>query len=156
MPSIGTQLAQNPTRCFVVTQNENVDNNGAYYFSQANVDDWLAANGSKIQRLGKSVLVIPGMSSGSTLVDVVTGQNGATALDSDGVIQQRKTLIDMGKEIVIGNGFETRALVLRYVKSYADIDTGADAVFAYVPVENNISEVAPNNWGRWTVRVARI
>ena len=156
MPSVGTQFAQNVTRNYVVTQNENVDNNGAYYFSQKNVDVWLAANGTKIKQLGKTLLVIPGLYDGSTFVDVVTGANGATGLDSDGVIQQRKTLVDMGKEIVIGNAFENRVLVLRYVKSYADIDTGAGAVFGYVPVENNVVEIAPSNWGRWTVRVARI
>lgn len=157
MPSIGTYIAQNPTRTFVVTQDNNNGENGAYCFSQADVDSWYEADKARIVKVSKSLLIIPGTASGYTLYDVLMGNNGAPAdLNYSTIIQDRKSLIDMGKEIVIGNAQESRLLVLRYVKSYCNAATGQDAVFGYVVVENNTTELAPNNAGRFTVRVARI
>lgn len=159
MTSYTSGFAQNVTRSYVVTQDENNGENGAYFFKESDIDAWYTANKSKITKVGR-VYIIPGTASGSTFNDVVRGQNGATVLDyTNGIISDRKTVRDMGKEIIIGDGDDTRLLVLRRVQSYSNSTvgyTGDPDYNGYIVVENNCENLAPYNWGKLTVRVARI
>jgi hypothetical protein len=156
MPSVGTHIAQNPSRLFAVTQ----DQVGAYYFTDADITTWYTANQSNITKVG-SVYIVPGLASGTTFADVILGNNGATQLGGGGTtpdIGNRKTLKDMGKELIFGNKIVTRLLVLRRVQSYINSYEGGtlnpnDTV--YVVVENNCTDLQANT-GRFTVRVARI
>lgn len=152
-------FAQNITRSYVVTQDANQGEVGAYYFTQGQIDTWYNANKTKITKLGR-VYIIPGTASGSTFHDVVNG-NGATKLGGAGsgtpIITDRKTLRDMGKEVIIGNSADTRLLVLRLVQKYTDSTVGYSGDSdnnVYIPVENNCEDLPSG--GRFTVRVARI
>ena len=145
MPSIGTYKAQPVTREFIVTQNENGGDNGAYYFLPSTVESWMASNASDMTSFG-SLIVIPS----TDLTNVIDD------LNSNGRFQNRKTLLDMGKEIVIGNEVNSRMIVLRLVQGQQETETGGlGGLVAYVCVENNCSST-PSNAGRWTPRVARI
>ena len=158
--SLRREFSQNPLRSFVVTQDSSNNENGAYFFAESDVDTWYAANKSKITKLGKTLYVILGSTAGSTFADVVNGDNGATKLlHSLTIINDRKTIKDLGKEIIIGNNIVTRLFVLRRVQRYiASADGGSlnPDDTGYVVVENNCDELASNNWGGFTVRVARI
>ena len=160
MSSVRRVLAQNLTRTFVVTQDENQGEQGAYFFPDNSVDVWVAANSSKIRQIG-SVYIIPGTTSGSTFVDVVDGNNGATRLGGEDVsrITDRKSLKDFGTEVVIGNLAEPRLLVLRRIQYYGPSENGGrsgDPTYTgYIVTENNCEDLA-NNYGRFTVRVARV
>jgi len=159
MSSVRRGIVQNLTRTFVVTQNSANNEQGAHIYHQSDIDAWLAANGSKIVQTG-SVFIIPGTASGSTFIDVVTGQNGATELDHSGsYYDERKSLKDLGKEIVIGNRAEPRLLVLRLVQSYALSANGGRSgdpdYTGYTPVENNCEDLNSTR-GRFLVRIARI
>lgn len=157
MPSIGTQLKQRLTGRYVVTQDSSQGaERGPYFFNQADVDSWLQANGSKIVHLGGGIYIIPGTASGSTFEDVLEGNNGATGLNpSLPDISQRKTVVDLGKEIIIGNAYETRLLVLRLVNSYASAADGLGGYTGYIVVENNDLDLSSTT-GRFLPRVARI
>jgi hypothetical protein len=164
MSSVRRGIIQNLTRTFVVTQNDNTDNNGAYFFADDAVDVWYAANAAKITKIG-NVYIIPSTASGSTFVSVVNGDDGNTRLGGNGTgdigtISDRKSLKDFGTEVVIGNLAEPRLLVLRRVQEYASSTNGGrsgdPSLTGYVVTENNTEELASNNAGRFTVRVARI
>lgn len=157
MTSTETRFAQNVTRNFVVTNSASTGN-GVYFFDEADVDTWYAANKSAINKLG-SIYIIPGTTSGKTLVDVLQGNNGASSLAHNlANISDRKTLKDMGKEVIIGNSVDTRLLVLRRVQipvgSLTGVPTNPDYT-GYVVVENNCDDLGTNA-GRFTVKVARI
>jgi hypothetical protein len=144
MPSVLAYKAQPVTRSFIVTQDENNGEYGAYYFTESNVESWIASN-SEITAFG-SLLNIPS----GDLSDVVDN------LNSNGRFQPRKTLLDLGKEIVIGNEVNSRMIVLRKVLGQQESATGGlGGLVAYICVENNCSST-PFNAGRWTPRVARI
>jgi hypothetical protein len=159
MSSLRREYNQNVLRSYVVTQDANNSESGAYFFAESDVDTWYAANKSKITKLGKTLYVIVGSTAGSTFADVLRGSNGATELEhSLTTIDQRKTLKDMGKEIIIGNRTVARLFVLRRVQLYinsADSGTLNTDDTGYVVVENNASDLQGNT-GRFTVRVARI
>jgi hypothetical protein len=145
MSSVQTAFSQPKTRTLVVTQNENVDNNGAYFFSQAAIDSWISDESSDLSTVGSVV--------------TVTGNfyNIVNNLNSTGVFQERKSLLDLGKEYIIGNSAESRLIVLRRVRARgAAANAGDDAQLGYVCTENYTTDLAPNNWGRFTVRVARV
>lgn len=149
MSSVGRYFAQPKTRTFAVTQGDW----GAYFYSQEDVDTWYAANASKINKLSETFYIIPGTESGSTFVDVLTG-NGATELQHTlPRIDERKTVIDMGKEIIIGNTVTSRLFVLRLVQEYSPSTSGSGTV-GFVVTENNAEDLQGNN-GRFTLRVAR-
>jgi len=160
--SLRREFAQNPLRSFVVTQNSNdtYTGTGAYFFSQNDIDTWYAANEENITKLGKSLYIIPGTTAGSTFHDVITGASGATQLNHTlPGINQRKTVKDLGKEIIIGNNFVTRLLVLRLVQRFTNSTDGGSLSpddTGYVVVENNSLDVENSDSGRYTVRVARI
>jgi hypothetical protein len=155
MSSVVRGYSQVLTRKFVVTPAEW----GAYFYTDADVDTWYEANSSNIRKIGNTYL-IDGTAPGTTVVDVLTGNNGATEIDPDNPrISDRKTLTDVGKEIVIGTSQEPRLLVLRkviaYVKSsQAPGSTNSNDV-GYVVTENNTKDFGDNT-GRFTVRVARV
>jgi len=146
--------SQNLTRAFAVTQ----DQQGAYFYNATDIDAWYAANQANIQKLG-SLYIIRGTTSGTTFKDVLLGDNGATELDhTNPNISDRKAIKDMGKEVIIGNGVESRLLVLRLVQEYVTSSEGGTldpASTGYVVTENNCSDLQGNT-GRFTVRVARV
>lgn len=148
------QLAQPLTRSFVQTQDASQGELGPYVFTDSDLATWVAANTGKIVQVG-SLYTIPGTASGSTFADVVGGTNGATELNhaTNYIVEARKTLQDMGKEIVIGNLIDNRLLVLSRVKVYKQSTTGV-AVLGYVVSENNAEDLG-NQSGRWMVKVAR-
>lgn len=158
MTSVRTAFSQNLTRSFVVTQDANNGEQGAYFYSDSDVDTWYAANEGKIVKSG-SIYIIPGTASGYTFYDVLTGNNGATQLQhSLSTLDQRKTLRDMGKDIIIGNSIESRLFVLRRVQKYIPNASGGATdpdYTGYVVVENNAEDLFGDT-GRYTVRVARI
>lgn len=152
MSSVGRYFAQPKTRVLAVTQEQQ----GAYYFTQEAVDTWYEANAEKIEKLG-SIYIIPGTESGATFLDVMLGNNGATELGGSGptpTMSQRKTLVDLGKEIHIGNAAESRLFVLRLVQEYSPAAASGGGQVGYVVVENNVQDLQGNT-GRFTVRVAR-
>ena len=145
MSSVQSAFSQPVTRTFVVTQNENEGANGAYYFKQSTIDNWLSNESSNLSVVGSVV--------------VVTGDfyNTMDNLERDGVFEDRKSLLDLGKEIIIGNSAESRLIVLRKVRARgAAVRAGDDAQLGYVCTENYTTDLAPNNVGRFTVRVARV
>lgn len=156
MSSVQSYFSQPLTRKLAVTQD---GNNGVYFYSAADVDTWYNANKSKITKLSDSMYIVPGSTSGSTFEDVLSGGGGATELDYTlPFITDRKTITDMGKEIVFGNLINSRLFVLRKVQSYTQSSVGGSLSSddtGYVVVENNCSDLQ-GNLGRFTVRVARV
>ena len=157
MTSTLSRFAQPLTRSFVVIQS--ADENGAYFFDEADIDNWYTANKNLIQKIG-SLYIIPGKTSGTTFYDVLRGENGASELEVNlNRINQRRTLVDLGKEVIIGNSVDSRLLVLRRVQrpilSQEGNATDPDYT-GYVVVENNTEDLGADTWGRFTVRVARI
>jgi hypothetical protein len=149
MASVLRGFSQPLTRNFVLTQDTNNGEAGAYFFTQGDINSWAADNAQDVTQLG-SIYVIPA----SRFVSVT--QN----LDhSNSNIDDRKTLKDMGKEIIIGTPGQPRLLVLRKVQSYTDSANANGATDSeyngYVVVENNAEDLGPNI-GRFTVRVARV
>ena len=157
MSSVGRSFAQPLTRNFAMTQGQQ----GAYFYSQRDVNNWLAANASVVNVLG-SLVLIDGTSAGTTLTDVVLGNGSATELNhTNDIINDRKTIKDMGKELLIGTSANPRTLVLRQVQHYSASAKSPNGdglnpnYNGYVVVENNSSELQGNS-GRFTVRVARV
>ena len=152
MPSVGTYFAQPVTKSLGVTQGEW----GAYFYAAADFDNWSEANSDRVTKVSDSLYVIPGTRPGFTFEDVVEGNNGATEIQhSLSNISERKTLTDMGKQIVIGNGKQSRLLVFRRVQEYVDSALSGDGRVGYVVVENNAADLGGNS-GRYTLRVARV
>lgn len=153
MSSVGKSFAQPLTRNFGVMHS--VD-----FFSQRDVNDWLAANASVITVLG-SLVLINGTSAGTTLNDVVLGNGSATELlNSNSDIVSRRTIKDMGKELLIGTTAQPRTLVLRQVQqnSASPASPNGDGLNpnynGYIVVENNSSVLQTN--ARFNVSVARL
>ena len=153
--SLPREYRQRLTHSFVV----NLD--GVATFTQANIDEWVAANPGKIKKDG-SLYTIDGKASGSTFVDVLAGYNGATILnDNNGDrFSINKSLKDFGQEIHFGNGIESNLLVLRKVQQaglVANNGVPTDAgLTAYVVVEDNTTELPGNTWSRFRVAVSRV
>ena len=154
MTSVVSQFSQPVTRNFVMIN----EGNGAYLYSEADINTWYAANASKVQKLGSTRYLITGTTSGSTFVDVLLG-NGATELEHTlPNITDRKTIKDMGKDILFGDADDSRLLVLRKVQSYSPAAEGGPTnanYTGYVVVENNAEDLG-GNAGRFVVKVARI
>lgn len=164
MSSLLRSTAQNLTQSFVVTQdsNEGVGETGAYYFTQSQIDSWYESNKPAATKLSDGLYIMYGTASGTTFVDVILGNGPGEELGGPGhntpSIPQRKTLKDMGKEVIFGNYINARLLVLRRVQKYVlSTDGGSldpnDTV--YIVVENNDLDLQANT-GRFTVRVARV
>lgn len=149
MPSVGTFRAQPLTRTFVVTQAPDAEGGetGAAYFTQANIDSWIADNTDSMTKVSDSLLIVTGSFYG-------TVHN----LGSNGYFNVRRSLLDLGKEIIIGNTINSRLLVLRKVKDIENPDyTGVGGTIAYVVVESNYrsSNASPPDNSRFNVSVAR-
>ena len=151
-----------PSNKLVNTQSAN---SAAFYsaafYSDADIETWYQANISKITRVG-SMFLINGTTSGNRFADVVDGINGSSpqlehSLPS--IADDRKTITDGGKEILIGTTAEPRLLVLRRALRYGSQATGGASNLAsdvgYVITENNSLELN-GNIGRFTVRFARV
>ena len=93
------------TRTFTVTQDENNSEYDPYVFNQQTVDNWLSNNSSDLTTVG-SVVTITG-----DFADVINN------LNNNGRFKNRKSLLDLGKEITICNSAESRLLVLRKVRA---------------------------------------
>lgn len=144
MSSVMRYIAQRKTRKFVVTQDENQGEYGAYYFTQDQVDQWLADNSTDLYTTGGIVIVT------GTFADVMDN------LNTSGRFSARKTLTDLGVEYVIGNTVNSQIITLRLVQGQADVVSGGlDGTVGYIVVENNCTNT-PDVSGRWTPRVARI
>lgn len=150
MPSVGTFKAQPTTHSFVVTQDNNNGEAGPWTFTQANIDTWLSTNAGALTVVG-SLITIPA----ANFIDVL--YTGANDLPTSGTYDQRKTLLDLGKQYVIGNDINSRLVVLRLVLFPNDSTVGGLGGNArYVVIENNCTDLAPSDYGRFSVRVARI
>jgi hypothetical protein len=157
--SLFRQYAQPITGSWVNTQDENQGEGTPALFLESDVDTWYNANKSKVTKLSKNFYIIPGTVTASSFHSVLNGNNGNTQLqNSGGNIDPRKTLKDMGKEIVFGNSLVSRLLVLRKIQKFiseADGGSLSPTDTGYIVVENNSTELAPTNWGRFCVKVAR-
>lgn len=159
MSSVLSSFAQPVTRSFVVTPNTGNNESGVYFYSTSDINNWYSANSSVIKKSG-SVYIINGTASGTTFLDVLLGNGGASSLNHTlNNIDERKTIKDMGKDVIIGTGAEPRLLVLRRVQKYSNTEYASSptdpAYTGYVVVENNAEDLQGNT-GRFTVRVARI
>jgi hypothetical protein len=149
MASLLRQFSQPLTRNFVNTQdNSEGDEYGPYMFSQAAIDEWAADNTSTVTKLG-SIYIIPA----AQFDDVVSD------LDAYRNIQARKTIKDMGKEVIIGTPSQPRLLVLRKVQQYSPSSAANGATdvayTGYIVVENNAEDLGGEG-GRFMVRCARV
>ena len=152
MSSLLRFTAQNLTLSFVVTQDSNNNETGAYYFTQANVDSWYVSNESAVTKVTDTLYIIPGTTAGTTFDEVILGDGPGEELGGPGgmpSIPHRKTLKDMGKEIIFGNTINPRLLVLRRIQKYINSTEGGtldpnDTV--YVVVENNDADLQANKF----------
>jgi hypothetical protein len=137
-------IAQRKTRKFVVTQEQQ----GAYYFTQDEVDQWIASNASDMHVTG-NVIIITG-DFGNVMDNLGPGAPNTSRFD------YRKTLTDLGVEYVIGNPVNSQIITLRLVQGIAPAsDGGLGGAVGYVVTENNSTDT-PTDVGRFTVRVARV
>jgi hypothetical protein len=147
MPSIGTFRAQPLTRTFAVTRRETGDDEpGAAYFTQAAIDSWATDNDS-VTKVSAGLYIVSG-NFGNTI-------NNLTSADS---FEIRRSLLDLGKEVIIGNAAQSRLIVLRKVQNIRFIDETGGGEVAYVVVENNYRSA---NWptpddSKFNVAVARV
>jgi hypothetical protein len=145
MSSISSGFKQRLTRTFVQTQDNNSGEAGPIFFKQSDIDSWIQSNSSDIKATGGAYIITGDF---STVINSLSNSDGLQR------ITERKTIIDMGKEYIIGNIFEPRLVVLRKVKVYGPTSVGGDSTNAvYVAVENNLeSDTAL----RFQVKVARV
>ena len=145
--SVTRSIAQRLTNAYVVTQDENQGEYGAYYFTPSDIADFLASNASSITQLGSHLII-----HSSDIYDVMNN------LNTSGRFDNRRSLIDMGKEYVIGTEQDARLLVLRLVRSQESVSDGSGYTYAYITVESNAYDIGNRNGsnsGRFTIRVAR-
>jgi len=147
MSSVLSFLAQPVTRSFVVTQDTNESEYGAYYFSEATINAWAESNAEDLTKVSKGLYIITG-NFYSTLHN----------LSSDGSFEAKRSLLDMGSQIIIGNTIESRLVVLRKVKNIQNPEfTGIGGEVGYIVVESNYrsSSAPPPAYSRFNVNVAR-
>lgn len=142
--SVTRSIAQRLTNAYVVTQDTNNGEYGAYYFTPSQMADFLANNASSITQLGSHLII------NSNDIDNVMGN-----LSTTDRFDNRRSLIDMGKEYVIGTEQDARLLVLRLVRSQETVYDGSGYTYGYITVESNSYDIGNSNNGRFTVRVAR-
>jgi hypothetical protein len=148
MPSVGTYKAQPVTRSFVVTQDVGNSEYGAYYFTESDVDTWYSNNSDNLTKVTSSLYVVKSGNFANIVQD----------LNDSGSFDRKRSLIDMGKEIVIGNTVQSRLVVLRKVQEASPPADGGDGITAYIVVENNYRSA---NWptpsdSQLNVNVARV
>ncbi len=146
MPSVGSFKAQPVTRSYVVTQDTQNSEYGAYFFNESTIDAWFNDNSDDITKVSSGLYIITGDFAG------ILGN-----LDDDGSFNVKRSLVDMGKEIIIGNPSDSRLVVLRKVKNLQNPGLTAGGNVAYIVVESNYRGF---NWdtpssSRYNVNVAR-
>jgi len=146
MPSVGSFKAQPVTKSYVVTQDTNNGEYGAYYFTESTINSWYEGNSNDITKVSSGLYIITGDFAG------ILGN-----LDNDDSFNVKRSLVDMGKEIVIGNPTDSRLVVLRKVKNLQNPSFTAGGDTAYIVVESNYRGF---NWNtpsssRYNVNVAR-
>lgn len=147
MPSIGTFKAQPVTRTFIVTQDAQNNEYGAHFFSQATIDSWYDSNSANITKVTDGLYIITG-----TFASVISN------LTPDDSFDRKRSLLDMGKEIIIGNPINSRIIVLRKVQEAAPPADGGDGHVGYVVVESNYRSatwITPSD-SYYSVNVARV
>jgi hypothetical protein len=149
MSSIAASYAQRKTKTLLPRLPTSRSNNSIDVYLQSDLDTWVQANPGKIVKVG-NVYSVPGTSSGSTLIDVLSGYNGATQLEWSKRINilgdeiddnyYYKSIDNFGKKVYIGNGVNSELLVLCRVQNAGDDvnNSGPDVVTGYVMVENQI------------------
>jgi hypothetical protein len=142
--SVTRSIAQRLTNAYVVTQDEANGEYGAYYFTPSRMASFLSNNASSIKQTGNLLIIH------SSQIDNVMDN-----LSSNGRFSNRRSLIDMGKEYVIGTEQDSRLLVLRLVRSQETVEDGSGYTLGYVVVESNSYDIGSQNSGRFTIRVAR-
>jgi len=158
--SLPRYYAQRLTRSFVLNGQGPEGSNYVATFAQSDFDAWYAANSAVVKKTG-SVYTISGNSAGTSFIDVLLGNNGATQLNHDSGYNNpsKKTIKDFGKEIHIGNGAESDLLVFRQVQFAGPAELNGvptdSELTAYVVIENNASNLGNNN-ARFRVAVARV
>lgn len=151
--SISRSYAQiAPKKNFVVDVNTSGHGD---VFLQSDFDEWYAANSAAITKLGNMYVVKNGISFKNT-VDVSSGTVGGLlghTLGSEYLQQfNKRTLVDMGKEITIGIVSNPRLLVFRKVAIPYDATLEGSGLSGYVVTENNASNLTHP---RFYVAVAR-
>lgn len=149
MSSVSSGFKQPLTRTFVQTQDDAGYNGGEwgpYLFYQSDIDTWITA------QVEAGYLKVTGGAY------IITSGNFSTVINnlsaSGNRIAERRTIIDMGKEYIIGNTTEARLIVLRKVRLYGSAsEGGADNYVGYILTENNTSASLS---GRFQVKVARV
>jgi hypothetical protein len=148
MSSARSYKAQPLSRSFVVSGADG--GNGPWTFTQANINTWVTNNADSLTAVG-SLITIPS----ADFLDVL--YTGGSSLPNSGTYNDRRTLLDLGKEYVIGNDVNSRLIVLRLVLFPSDTGIGALGGEAkFVVIENNCSDIPTGDNGRFSVRVARI
>ena len=147
--SVGRGYAQvAPKKNFVV----DVDASGwgANVYLQQDFDAWYAANASAVTQVG-SVYVV---NSASNFINTINGSNVLGHVLGSSFLQSynKRTLMDMGKEISIGMPSNPRMLVFRQVALPFEPALQGTGVVGYVVVENNASDLTRP---RFRVSVAR-
>ena len=147
--SVGRGYAQvAPKKNFVV----DVDTSGwgANVYLQQDFDAWYAIHASAVTQVG-SVYVV---NSASNFIDTINGSDILGHVLGDSFLQSynKRTLMDMGKEISIGIPSNPRMLVFRQVALPFEPALQGTGVVGYVVVENNASDLTRP---RFRVSVAR-
>jgi hypothetical protein len=147
MASVLRRIAQNPSRTFIVTQNEGSGERGAYYFLPETVEAWISSNSADMNVVGKSIVITGNF---TTVMQSLSEGNPS----SYSRFQERLNLVDLGTQYVIGNPVNSRMIVLRRVRGPGLIENGGlNGIVAYICVENNCSDSPAL---RFLPRVARI
>jgi hypothetical protein len=137
-----------PKKNFVV----DVDTSGwgANVYLQQDFDTWYAANAAAVTQVG-SVYVV---NSAADFIDTINGSNVLGHVLGSSFLQSynKRTLMDMGKEISIGIPSNPRMLVFRQVALPFEPSAQGTGVVGYVVVENNASDLTRP---RFRVSVAR-
>ncbi len=113
------------------------------------ISTWYNANTDNITKISDSFYIVNG-----DFQNIVYNNSNPNHLSNSGTYDGRKSLIDFGKEIVIGNPVNSRLLVLRRVQAWDNASVGGDGREFYIVTENHTEELG-GEYGRFTVRVAR-
>jgi hypothetical protein len=146
MPSVGTFIAQPKSKKLVNTQDDNNGiEQGPHIIAQSDLDSWYATYSNSITKVTDSVYVVTG-----NFVSIVSN------LNHQDYVVGRKTVVDMGKTIYIGNSTNAELLVLQKIQNFGlSTNGGLCGDVGYVVVENNCSDLGTTA-GRFMVRVARV
>ena len=150
MSSVRSFVAQPKSRRLVCTQDYNqASERGPYFFPRENIDSWAANNTDSVTKVSASVYIVK---NGYDFADTVNN------LDANGSIDGRRTFVDLGKSLHIGNSTSSDLIVLQLVEVYGlSVNGGLSGATGYIVVENNTLDAGySGDAGRFLVRVARV